>query len=422
MPEFEIIRGENMTKYPVIIPYMDHDEVQEVEKVISTGWVAQGPKVAEFEQLVARYEHVNYGVAVTSCTTALHLALLAMGIGEGHDCLVPSFTFIATPNSVTYTGARPVFVDVCNDTYNINVEEIERIISQQYSEAGGHLINKISGNELKVIIAVSLFGLCADLPRINALAKKHHLQVLQDSACAFGAKIDNVFEAEFGNPSCLSFHPRKSITTGEGGMVLTEDKALADKVRMLRSHAASVSEVDRHKNAGYLLPDFNELGYNYRMTDIQAAVGVAQMRKMDYITGTRREKAHYYDGLIEKMDWKILRPPYIPQGCFSTYQSYVCVLDYKQLGFETITQASLFRNDLMQSLEDEGIATRVGTHATHMLGYYKERFGFADTDFPGAYELDRLSITLPLYVQMNDEDQRFVISEIERIVRLKLNK
>jgi dTDP-4-amino-4,6-dideoxygalactose transaminase len=406
-----------MSNIPVIIPYFTHEEAEEVIKILGSDWVAQGTKVAEFEKMVASYEQVNYGIATTSCTTALHLALIGMGVNVEHDCIVPSFTFTASPNSVLYTGATPIFADVSRDTYNLDPDNLEQIIQEQYD---GCMINRKTGKQLKAIMAVSLFGLCADLLRINAIANKYGLLVLQDSACAFGAKINGIMEANFGNMSCLSFHPRKSITTGEGGMVLTNDKEAAARLRSLRSHGAAVSEVDRHKNAGYLLPEYNELGYNYRMTDIQAAVGVAQMRKMQFITDIRRQKAMRYDELIKEMGMGFLIPQYVPEGYYHTYQSYVCMMDIKQFGFENeeisnIEKASGIRNEIMKKLDEQGIATRVGTHATHLLGQYKKKYGFAPDVYKNSYMLDKLSITLPLYVQMEESDQIKVLQALTEV-------
>ena len=398
-----------MKEIPVMIPFIGKEEQEEVKKVLNSGWVALGPKVREFEEKAAKYENAKYAIATTSCTTALHLALVAMGVGENQDVLVPSFTFIATANAITYTGATPILVDVEPTTYNINVEEIEKIINQNYEKIDEKLVNKKTKNILTTIVPVNLFGLCANLPKINEIAKRHNLQILEDSACAFGAKIGDKFESEFGNPTALSFHPRKSITTGEGGMILTSDEDLYNKASKLRSHGASVSEIARHKNAGYLLPDFNDLGYNYRMTDIQAAVGVAQMDKMTYITNTRREKADYYRKLLK--DVNFINAPYVPEGYYHTYQSFVCMIDNEKLNM-TIEEATEFRNNLMQKLEENKISTRVGTHAVHMLGYYKEKFAYKDSDFPGAYKADKLSITLPLYVQMEKQDQDYVINKI----------
>jgi dTDP-4-amino-4,6-dideoxygalactose transaminase len=405
---------DKISNIPIIVPYFTQEEAEEVSKVLTSGWVAQGSKVAEFEKAVASYEQVNYGIATTSCTTALHLALLGMMVDERHDCIVPSFTFTASPNSVLYTGATPIFTDVSIDTYNIDPDKLEQIIHEQYDNC---MINKETGKQLKAIMVVNLFGLCADLPRINAIANKYGLLVLQDSACAFGAKINGTMEANFGNMSCLSFHPRKSITTGEGGMVLTNDRDIAIRLRSLRSHGATISEVERHKNAGYLLPDYNELGYNYRMTDIQAAVGIAQMRKMQFITDTRRQKAKRYNELIKEMGVDFLVPQYVPDGYYHTYQSYVCAIDMKQFGFgdekiTSIEKASIMRNGIMKKLDDQGIATRVGTHAAHLLGQYQKKYGFAPDAYKNSYMLDRLSITLPLYVQMEESDQIRVLEAL----------
>jgi perosamine synthetase len=405
-----------MRKIPVMIPYFTEDESEEVKKTLSTGWVAQGPKVQEFENIVASHENVKYGIATTSCTTALHLLMVAMGLNENYEVLVPSFTFIASANAVEYTGATPILVDVDTTTYNIDIKWTENFIESNYSNVDGKLINKKSGKTLFGIVVVNEFGLCADIPAINELAQRYDIKIIEDSACALGASINGVHEGAFGNPSCVSFHPRKSITTGEGGMVLTDDESIAETVRRLRSHGASLSEVARHQQKGFLLPEFNELGYNYRMTDIQAAVGVAQMRKFEFIQAERQKRAAYYDKLIdEKFDF--LKTPFVPKGYNHTYQSYVCMVDYKALGFDTIEQGNDFRNKLMNDLDDLGIATRQGTHAVHTLGFYADKYGYKPYDLPGAYECDRLSLTLPLYIQMTEDDQNYVVECMEKVLK-----
>jgi perosamine synthetase len=403
-----------MRKIPVMIPYFSGEETEAVEKVLQSGWVAQGPKVAEFEHMVAEHEGSLYGVATTSCTTALHLALLAMGIGTGDEVLIPSFTFIATANALLYTGAIPVMADIDTATYNISLSSIKQRIEEQYQWEGSYLINNATGNVLKAIIAVNLFGLCANIPAINEIARQYHLLVLEDSACALGAKIGDIHQGGFGNPSCLSFHPRKSITTGEGGMVLSNNDEFAALLATLRSHGASVSEINRHNKGGFLLPDFNMLGYNYRMTDIQAAIGIAQMKKLDWIINERRNRAQIYDKLLSACDW--LTAPVAPDGYYHSYQSYVCMLEPEELGFKNIEETNEFRNHLMLALEEIGISTRQGTHAVHTLGYYRDRFSLASEHCINSYRADRLSLTLPLYVQMSEEDQIYVI---EQIVNLK---
>ena len=403
-----------MRKIPVMIPYFSEEEAESVAKVLQSGWVAQGIKVIQFENMVAEHEGISYGVATTSCTTALHLALVAMGIGKGEDVLIPSFTFIATANAVLYTGAIPVMADVETATYNISLSSIKQRIEEQYQWDGNHLINIVTGNVLKAIIAVNLFGLCANIPAINEIARQYNLLVLEDSACALGAKIGDIHQGGFGNPSCISFHPRKSITAGEGGMVLSNNEDFAAMLAILRSHGASVSEINRHKKGGFLLPDFNVLGYNYRMTDIQAAIGIAQMKKLDWIINERRNRAQIYDNLLDTCEW--LTTPVAPESYYHSYQSYVCMLEPEELGFNTIEETNEFRNRLMLGLEEIGISTRQGTHAVHTLGYYKNRFSLAKEHCINAYRADRLSLTLPLYVQMSEDDQMYVI---EQIINLK---
>ena len=399
-----------MRKIPVMIPYFTGEETEAVEKVLQSGWVAQGPKVAEFENMVAEHEGCLFGVATTSCTTALHLALVAMGIGKGDDVLIPSFTFIATANSVLYSGAIPVMADIDTATYNISLSSIRQRIEEQYHWDGSHLISIETGNVLKAIIAVNLFGLCANIPPINEIARQYNLLILEDSACALGAKIGDIHQGGFGNTSCLSFHPRKSITTGEGGMVLSNNEDFAALLVTLRSHGASISEINRHNKGGFLLPDFNVLGYNYRMTDIQAAIGIAQIKKLDWIINERRNRAQFYNSILDACDW--LTAPLVPDGYYHSYQSYVCMLEPEVLGFKTIEETNEFRNRLMLSLEEIGISTRQGTHAVHTLGYYKDRFSLNKEHCINAYRADRLSLTLPLYVQMSEDDQIYVIEQI----------
>ena len=280
-----------MKNLPVTIPFFDEKESQNVKKVLDSGWVAQGPVVAEFEEAIASHEGIKYGVATTSCTTALHLAMAAEGMGAGMDALAPAFTFVATTNAIVQTGATPVLVDICRDTYNIDVEKLAEVIRNDYREQNGKMVHKETGNILWGIVPVHEFGLCCDISAVNRLAEEYHLKVIEDAACALGAKIGEVHQGGFGNPSCVSFHPRKSITTGEGGMVLTENEALAKRMRELRTHGSTVSADARHHGQGYLLPEFPEAGYNYRMTNLQAALGVAQMEELPEFI--RRKNMNY---------------------------------------------------------------------------------------------------------------------------------
>ncbi len=404
-----------MKKIPVTIPYFDDQEAENVKKILDSGWVAQGPEVSKFEEVISAHENVSYGVAVTSCTTALHLAMVSQGMSERMDVLAPAFTFVATTNAIVQTGAIPILVDICQETFNIDVKQIREVIQRDYQEKNGKLYNKDNENLLWGIVPVHEFGLCCDILEINQIAKEYNLTVIEDAACALGAKIGDAHQGGFGNTSCISFHPRKSITTGEGGMVLTDQAALAQKMKQLRTHGSTVSADARHAGKGFLLPEFPDAGYNYRMTDIQAAVGIAQADKLDYIIEEKRKRAEFYNGLIREKLPELVTP-YVPDGYYHTYQSYVCMLDLKKLNLDSVAEGRKYRNILLQKLEDIGIATRQGTHAIHMLEYYKNRFGYVEQDFPNAYACDHLSITLPLYVQMSDSDQEYVIQAIREII------
>ena len=258
-----------MKNIPVTMPYFDEHESANIKKVLESGWVAQGPVVAEFEKAIAAHEGLSYGVATTSCTTALHLAMVAEGMTVGMDVIVPAFTFVATANAVVQTGAVPVFVDICQETFNVDTSKVRELIQTDYDLQGDKLVSKKTGNMLWGIVPIHEFGLCCDIHEINRIASDYHLKVIEDAACALGAKIQETHQGGFGNPSCISFHPRKSITTGEGGMVMTDNAEMAKRMKELRTHGSTISADARHKGKGFLLPEFNEAGYNYRMTDIQ---------------------------------------------------------------------------------------------------------------------------------------------------------
>lgn len=404
-----------MKKYPVTKPYFTQKEKELIADSLDSGWVAQGPRVSEFEKVIAGHEGIAEGVATTSCTTALHLAMEAQGMTAGMDAIVPAFTFVATANSVIATGATPVLADICRETFNVNVDRLRNIVATKYKQKDGKLFNKETGNELWGFVPVHEFGLCCDIVKINELAREYKLRVIEDAACALGAKIGGTHQGAFGNISCVSFHPRKSITTGEGGMILTDDPVLAKRMRELRTHGSTVSADVRDKGKGFLLPEFNEAGYNYRMTDVQGAMGLAQAEKLDFIIEQKRKSATVYNELISEELPEFITP-FVPEGFFHTYQSYVCMLDDKKLSFGSIKEGGKYRNRLLQKLEDIGISMRQGTHAVHMLGYYRNRFGYIPEDYVHAYACDHLSITLPLYVGMTEEDQEYIVVAVRKTI------
>ncbi len=380
-------------KIPISKPFFGEEEKRAVIEPLETGWVVQGPKVAEFERLFSVYTGAPFSFATTSCTTALHLAMVALGVGPGDEVIVPSFTWVATANVVEMQGARPVFVDIALDTFNIDITKIEQAITPR----------------TKVIMPVSLFGISAAMQPIVELARKHDLKVVEDDACATGAWYQKHHAGTLADMACFSFHPRKAITTGEGGMVTTSDEALARKLHSLRDHGASKSDLARHLGArSYLLPDFNLVGYNYRMTDLQGALGVAQMGRLEWILEQRTRLAQRYDEILASFNW--LRSPVLPEDCKHGYQAYVCLFQPEKPTLANVIQLNTQRNALMDELETAGIATRPGTHAVHMLGYYREKYGLRPDDFPNAYLADQLTLTLPLYPQMTEAEQNYVVS------------
>jgi dTDP-4-amino-4,6-dideoxygalactose transaminase len=391
---------------PITKTIFGDEEKEAIVKPLETGWVVQGPNVAKFQNMFANFTGSQYAHAASNCTTALHLGLEAMGITKGDKVIVPSFTYVASANAVEYTGAEVVFCDIDLKTFNIDETKLEEIIKKDSS--------------IKAIMPVNLFGLCANMPYIMELAKKYNLKVIEDSACGFDGWIGDKHSGTFGDCGCFSFHPRKSICTGEGGMLITDDEDIANKVSQLKDHGASKSDLQRHKEkGGSLLPDFTMRGYNYRMTDMQGALGVCQMDRKEYIMNGRREVASKYDEVLK--DISQLVSPYIPENYKHGYQSYVCIFtdgeDISNLTKEQIDRINIKRNIFMEKLEEMTIATRQGTHAVHTLGYYKNKNNFKDEDFLMSYAADRLSIALPLYAGMTNEEFDYVISNIKEALK-----
>ncbi|WP_141048728.1 DegT/DnrJ/EryC1/StrS family aminotransferase [Aliarcobacter cryaerophilus] len=391
---------------PITKTIFGDEEKEAIVKPLETGWVVQGPNVAKFQNMFADFTGSKYAHAASNCTTALHLGLEAMDITKGDKVIVPSFTYVASANAVEYTGAEVVFCDIDLKTFNIDETKLEEMIKND--------------NSIKAIMPVNLFGLCANMPYIMELAKKYNLKVIEDSACGFDGWIGDKHSGTFGDCGCFSFHPRKSICTGEGGMLITDNEDIANKVSQLKDHGASKSDLQRHKEkGGSLLPDFTMRGYNYRMTDMQGALGVCQMDRKEYIMNGRREVASKYDEVLK--DISQLVSPYIPENYKHGYQSYVCIFtdgeDISNLTKEQIDRINIKRNIFMEKLEEMTIATRQGTHAVHTLGYYKNKNNFKDEDFLMSYAADRLSIALPLYAGMTNEEFDYVISNIKEALK-----
>lgn len=386
-----------MTKMnvPIARTSLTEAEILSVLGPLRSGWLVQGPMVREFEEKWSAFTGAKHAVAVTSCTTALHLSLAALGFGPGDEAIVPAFTWIATANVVEHLGGKVIFCDIDLNTFNLDVNELAKKITPR----------------TKAVLPVHLFGLAADMDPLNQLAKHHGLWVVEDAACGFGSRYRGQHVGTLGDTGCFSFHPRKAITTGEGGMITTQSGELAEKLRRLRDHGAAMTDLQRHLGARpYLLADHLDAGYNQRMTDIQAALGSAQMDRAAEIIAERQRLAHRYDVAFAALDW--LKTPAHVDGLEHGYQSYPCLFQPEPVTLESIPRISQARNAWMDRLQQVGISTRPATHAVHMLSFYSEKYGHKPGDFTNAYAANDCSISLPLFHGMTEAEQTFVIQQV----------
>ena len=380
---------------PIARTSLTEVEIQSVLTPLRSGWLVQGPKVREFEEKWSTFTGAKHSIAVTSCTTALHLSLAALGLQPGDEVIVPAFTWISSANVVEHLGAKVVFCDIDLTTFNIDLEQLRLKITPR----------------TKAIIPVHLFGLAADIEPINKLAKQYGLWVVEDAACGFGSRYHGQHVGTLGVAGCFSFHPRKAITTGEGGMITTDSDSLAEKLRRLRDHGAAMSDLQRHLGARpYLLADHPDAGYNQRMTDLQAALGSAQMDRAAEIVAERQRLAAVYDMAFANLPW--LKTPMHVEGFEHGYQSYACLFMPEAITFHSVPRVNKARNDWMDRLQQVGISTRPATHAVHMLAFYREKYGHIPADFSNAYAANDCSISLPLFHGMTEAEQGFVIEQV----------
>lgn len=388
---------------PITKTYFGPEELRAVQIPLETGWVVQGPFVKLFEDRFSAFTGAQFSSATSSCTTALHIAVAALGLKPGDEVIVPAFTWVATANVVEYMGATPIFCDIDLQTFNIDVKQVESLVTPR--TVG--------------IIPVHLFGLCADMSALMEIARNHRLWVVEDAACAFGGWIGDKHAGTFGDAGCFSFHPRKSLTTGEGGMITTGNEELDRLSRSLRDHGASRSDLARHTDkASFLLSEYNHLGFNFRMTDIQGALGCAQMDRADWLVQERALRAANYDEILANLEW--LDTPFVPEGYTHGYQAYVCLFRPETPTLENVEQLHEQRNQLMMTLEDKGIATRQGTHSPVIQGYYANKYDLRPEQFPNSYIADRLSLALPLYPQMTEEEQKLVCDSLRSAINEKV--
>jgi perosamine synthetase len=372
---------------PIAKPYLTVDEAQAAYDTILTGWITQGPRVAEFEEKFAANTGAKYAVAVSNCTTALHLSMIVAGIGPGDEVICPSMSYVATANSIKYVGAIPVFAEIDPATYNLDVADTARKITPR----------------TKAILLVHQIGMPADIDAFADLAKKHGLKLIEDAACAISSAYKGKKIGSHSELVCFSFHPRKVISTGDGGMIATNNEAYYNRMKLLRQHGMSVNDRVRHESAKVIFEDHIEVGYNYRMTDIQAAVGIKQLEKLDWIVAERRKIALRYNEAFS--DIEHIHLPKESEGYFSNYQSYSVLLK---------DDCPIGRNELMQKMLDAGISTRRGIMTTHRETAYKT--DYAGLSLPISEKASDNSIILPLYIPMKDEDIEKVIEHFRAYV------
>ena len=367
---------------PIAKPYLTEDDAQAAYNAVLSAWVTQGPKVQEFEEHCAKYTGAKYAVAVSSCTTALHLAMVVAGIGAGDEVICPSMSFIATANSIKYTGAIPVFTEV-NADYNLDPADVEKRITKN----------------TKAILLVHQMGMPADIDVFKSLCHKYSIRLIEDAACAAGSSYKGQKIGAHSDLVCFSFHPRKVITTGDGGMITTSNEAFYDRLKILRQHGMSINDRERHLSSKVLFEEYVEVGYNYRMTDIQAAVGIKQLEKLDWLIAERRKIARQY--LLAFKNINSIRLTIESGECFTNYQSFCIYLK---------PSSRVSRNELMQKLLDRGISTRRGIMLAH-----KEK-AYTDLNYhyqlPVSEDLNENSLVLPLYVPMDQQDITKIIEEI----------
>ncbi len=358
------------------LPDIGEEELQEIKSVLESGWLVQGDKVEEFENIVKDYLKVKHAIALSSGTAALHLSLMALEISNESEIIVPDFTFPATSNVVEIVGGKSVFVDIELDTFNIDPDKIEE---------------KITRNT-KAIIVVHEFGCPAKMDEILAIANKYNLSIIEDAACALGSEYKGIKVGTIGDIGCFSLHPRKNITTGEGGIIVTNNDDYAEKIRMLKNHGIS-------NNSGKIT--FEMAGLNYRLTNIQGAMGVAQMRKLHSIMQKRREIAKTYDKLLRNIQWLTL--PKEPQYGLHAWQSYHILLNEK-----------IDRERFIAYMKENGIETNYGAYAVHIQPYYSRKYKYKDFDFTNALKAAKHGVVLPLHSKLSEIEVEKISETIKR--------
>ncbi|MEO8209624.1 MAG: DegT/DnrJ/EryC1/StrS family aminotransferase [bacterium] len=373
---------------PIAKPYLTNNEAQSAYDTILTGWVTQGPRVAEFEKKFCEYTGAEYAVAVSNCTTALHLSMIVSGIKEDDEVICPSMSYVATANCIKYVGAKPIFAEINPDTYNIDIKHAEKLIT----------------NKTKAILIVHQIGMPADIDAFKILCEKYNIKLIEDAACAVGSSYKDKKIGSHSELVCFSFHPRKVITTGDGGMIATSNEEYYKRLKLLRQHAMSVNDSIRHLPDKLIFEDHLEIGYNYRMTDIQASIGIKQLEKLDWIIEERRKIALRY--IDELKGINCIRLPIEKEGYFTNYQSFSIYLK---------DNCPIERNELMQKLLDEGISSRRGVMTSHRESAYKDEY--KNVKLPVSEDACDRSILIPIFVPMENKDVDHIIFTMKSLLQ-----
>jgi len=377
-----------VVKIPLGKPSIGLEEIRAVEKVLMSGWLAEGPNVKEFEKQMAEFVGTKHAVAVNSCTSALHLSLAAIGIGVGDEVIAPSFTYPATANAVICQGGTPIFVDVDDVYHNIDPEKIERKITER----------------TKAIIPVHFAGHPADMDPIMEIAEKHELVVIEDAAEALGAEYKGKQVGSIGI-GCFSFYPTKNITTGEGGMITTNDEHIDRIARMMRGHGVFKGTWSREKEKKPWERIQVELGYNFRLTDFQGAIGLIQLRKLEDMNKKRISHANYLNKRIDEIDGITL--PTVMKDCTHVYQMYTPTAEDEET-----------RNRIVESLRETGIGASVHfAPPTHLMPYYMKKYGYKEGILPITEETSKTIFTLPMFPDLTNQELDIIIDNLEDIMR-----
>lgn len=374
-----------MRKVPLARLWIDKNELKEVKNILESGWLTKGPKNLELEKMVSDYLGVKHVVCTSSCTTALHLALISIGIKEGDEVLVADYTYPATGHSVMYCGAKPIFVDIDAKTYNIDYKDLKK---------------KFNKKTTKAIIIVHTFGQSCDMDRIMKFANKYNIPVIEDAACALGSKYKGNYCGTFGKVGCFSMHATKGVSSGgEGGLLVTNDDEIANKARHFGVFGLT-SSWERENKSVFEVPVFSSIGYNYKMSDVAAAVGVAQFKKLEKIIKRKNHLAKYWNRKLKEVDY--IHPPYVRKGKGNrhNFQGYVCLVS-----------PAVDRNKLIQVLKEKGIQTQIGTYCSFIQPCYNNK----NDNCKNSYDIYNRAIRFPMFYKLKKEDIDYIVDILKEI-------